>query len=222
MKIWNVFGKLFTNNINTSVNGKIHQVAIFGYADSKEEDDLYKSVINVSRALAGNGYVVVDGGGPGVMRAATVGAKQASGHVIAVTLYPKDMTHFEGRDQKNTFDNEIRTSNYVERTLTLLQQGQAYVIFNGGTGTISEFAMAWGMARLYFGHHKPLILYGKFWKNIIDTFKENMLIRPEELKVFKIVDTPEGVLEAIKEFDEEIIKGLHPNLKISKNDKPVS
>jgi hypothetical protein len=79
--------------------------------------------------------------------------------------------------------------------------------------------MAWGLARLYFGHHKPLILYGDFWHKIIKAFQDNMLLRPEELKVFKIVNTPEQVLQAIKEFKIEIDKGEHgSHLKTSKSD----
>lgn len=181
----------------------IQNIAIFGYADASENGHLFQTVREVSRELAEAGYVVVDGGGPGVMRAATIGAKEGGGKVIGVTLYSEDIPNFEGRDPKNLFDEEIKTTNYVERTLALMKTGQIYVIFNGGTGTISEFGMAWGIAKLYFGHHKPLILYGKFWENIIKAFKENMLLRPEELKVFKIVDNAEDVLNAIKEFAQE-------------------
>jgi predicted Rossmann-fold nucleotide-binding protein len=93
-----------------------------------------------------------------------------------------------------------------------------YVVCNGGTGTISEFGMAWGLARLYFGHHKPLILYGDFWKPIIKAFKENMNLRPEELKVFKIVNSPEEVLEALDDFEVELRDGVHPHLKASKHE----
>lgn len=187
----------------------ITQIAIFGYADLKEEDKEFKEVIEVSKVLAEAGYVVVDGGGPGAMRAATIGAKKGGGKVVGVTLYPEDMPYFEGRDPKNYFDKEIRTLNYVERTLALLNEGQVYIVFNGGTGTISEFGMAWGLARLYFGHHKPLILYGRFWENIIKAFKDNMKVRPADLKVYKIVETPEQVLDVIKEFEEEIGRDEH-------------
>mgnify|MGYP001225568310 CR=1 FL=1 len=72
--------------------------------------------------------------------------------------------------------------------------------FNGGTGTISEFGMAWGLARLYFGNHKPMGLFGRFWEEIIEAFKKNMLLRPEEMRVYEIVETPEGAAEAIKRF----------------------
>lgn len=190
----------------------VQNVAIFGYADAVENGHLFDSVRAVSRKLAEAGYTVVDGGGPGVMRAATIGAKEGGGKVIGVTLYVEDIPNFEGRDPKNLFDEEIKTNNYVERTLALMKTGQVYVIFNGGTGTISEFGMAWGLAKLYFGHHKPIILYGRFWENIIQAFKDNMLLRPQELEVYKIVDTPEGVLDAIVAFEQELERGEHAHV----------
>lgn len=190
----------------------IQNVAIFGYADANENSNLFESVREVSKKLAETGYIVVDGGGPGVMRAATIGAKEGGGKVIGVTLYTEDIPNFEGRDPKNLFDEEIKTNNYIERTLALMKTGQVYVVFNGGTGTISEFGMAWGLAKLYFGHHKPLILYGKFWENIIQAFKENMLMRPSELEVFKIVDSPDEVLDAIKDFEDELERGEHQHI----------
>ncbi len=48
-------------------------------------------------------------------------------------------------------------------------------------------------------------------------FKENMLIRPEELKVYKIVEDPEEVLQAIYDFECEINNGEHKHLKATKN-----
>src|SRR3989344_7280256 len=196
----------------------IHQVAIFGSSHTEENSALYNEAYGVCKKLAEAGYVIVDGGGPGVMRAASLGAKAGGGKVIGVTFQADPKMHFEGRDPRNKFDVEIKTKNYLERTLTLMKEGQVYVIFQGGTGTISEFGMAWGLAKLYFGHHKPLILYGQFWQKIIEVFQENMLLRPEELKVFKIVSSPEGVLQAIKEFEEEIQRGEHKHLKISQGD----
>lgn len=185
----------------------IQYVAVFGFADASENGELFKTVRQVTKELAEAGYTVVDGGGPGVMRAATIGAKEGGGRVIGVTLYSEDIPNFEGRDPENMFDEEIKTTSYVERTLALMKMGQVYVVFNGGTGTISEFGMAWGLAKLYFGHHKPLILYGKYWKNIIKAFKDNMLLRPQELKVYKIVDSPEEVLDAIRDFEKELGRG---------------
>ncbi|MBI2020378.1 LOG family protein [Candidatus Daviesbacteria bacterium] len=202
---------------NTSIKKaeSINQVAIFGSSHITENHPLYTQAFEVAKQLAQVGYVIVDGGGPGVMRAATEGAKSVGGKVVGVTFSAEETMHFEGRDPLNKFDVEVKTENYVERTLTLMKQGQVYVVFNGGTGTISEFGMAWGLAKLYFGHHKPLILYGEFWENIMQCFKDNMIMRPEELEVYKIVNSPQRVLEAICEFEEELKRGEHKHIKIS-------
>jgi uncharacterized protein (TIGR00730 family) len=181
---------------------KIKQIAYFGFADAKPDDPLYKEAYELSKFLTEKGFTAINGGGPGTMRAVSEGAKSVKGTAIGVTFYPKDITNFEGRDAQNPIDIEIKTKNYLERTLKLLELGDAYIVFKGGTGTISEFSMAWGLGRLYFGHHKPLILYGEFWNNVINSFVENMRIRPEELKVYKIVNTPQEAFEALNTFEE--------------------
>lgn len=179
----------------------IKTVACLGFADAGPEDPLFREAYEVGKVLAQSGYVVANGGGPGVMRATSEGAKSAGGHVVGVTFYPKDVANFEGKDKNNPIDEEIKTNNYLERTLKLLDVGQAFVIFKGGTGTISEFGMAWGLARLYFGHHKPLILYGKFWEKIIAVFMANMRMRPEEFQVYRVVETPQQVIDSLGIFE---------------------
>jgi hypothetical protein len=184
---------------------KIKQISYFGFADAAPNDPLYKEAFECAKFLTKKGFVAINGGGPGVMRAVSEGAKAVGGKAIGVTFYPEDITNYEGRDPENPMDEEIETKNYLERTMKLLELGDAYVIFRGGTGTISEFGMAWGLARLYFGHHKPLILYGEFWNEIIKDFKKNMRIRPEDLKVYKVVKTPLEAYKAITIF-ENILK----------------
>lgn len=184
----------------------LKSITVFGFADCPPESSLYKETVEVSRLLAQNGLEIVNGGGPGVMRAATEGAHEGGGVASVATFYPKFIENFEGKDPQNKADREIIMNNYVDRTMKLLELGDAYVIFNGGTGTLSELGMAWGLAYLYFGHHKPLILYGGFWYPIMETLAANMLIgsRPGALRVYKIATTPEQVMEYLKEFDKEI------------------
>jgi len=185
----------------------IKNITFLGYADAKEADDPFKAAFKTAALCAKHGYTVVNGAGPGIMKAATLGAKSEGGKTIGVTFYPKDIPVFEGRDESNKVDKLIVEKNYLERTLKLLEIGQVFIIFNGGTGTISEFGMAWGLARLYFGHHKPLILFGDFWQEIIFAFTRGMYIRPEERLVFKIVNKSEDAIEAI----EDLKKGFKPS-----------
>jgi len=191
----------------------IKNVTFLGYADAKEADDPFKAAYEVARLCAQKGYTIVNGGGPGVMKASTMGAKSANGKAIGVTFFPKDIPVFEGRDETNKVDHLIVVENYLERTLKLLELGHIYVIFNGGTGTISEFGMAWGLARLYFGHHKPLVLYGDFWQEIIFAFTKGMYIRAEERNVFRIVNKPQDALDAILEFEKKLTSANHEHEK---------
>lgn len=188
---------------------KIRQIAYFGFADAKPGDKLYKEAYELSKFLSSHGFVCINGGGPGVMRATSEGAKEAHGTAVGVTFYPKDVANFEGRDPNNPLDIEVKTKNYLERTLKLLEFGDVYVVFNGGTGTLSEFGMAWGLARLYLGHHKPLILYGGFWYPVIEGIAKGMKLRGEELTTYRIVTTPEAALDAIEDFEKTIKQKKH-------------
>lgn len=181
----------------------IRNVTIFGFSECKPTDELYRAAFELGKTLAQAGYTVINGGGPGVMKASTEGAKAAGGKAVGVYFSPRGMTNYEGRDPSNPVDEKIVVGNYLERTLKLLEMGDIYIVFNGGTGTISEFGMAWGLARLYFGYHKPLILYGSFWHEILEAIATNMPIREKELKVYRIVTTPEAALEAVRELAAE-------------------
>ena len=181
----------------------IKKVTFFGFSEAKPEDQVFRDAQETAKLLAKEGYVILNGGGPGIMKASSLGAKEAGGKTIGVSFYPAGATHFEGRDLSNPLDEEIKCPNYVERTLKLIELGDVYVVFYGGTGTISEFGMAWGLARIYFGNHKSLIFFGSFWHNILEAIGKNMHLRPEELRVYKIVTKPQEVLEAIQGFDQE-------------------
>lgn len=198
---------------------KIRAVTFFGYSASKPTDKIYKDAYETSRLVAEYGANVVNGGFGGEMEAASSGAHDGGGQVTAVTYYPESATNFEAGKNPNPYiDREVVTHSYLERTLKLIEMGDAFVIFKGGTGTISEFGMAWGLARIYFGHHKPMVLYGEFWEDIIETFKEHMLLRPEEMEVYKIVTTPLDAIKALVEFDDQMVEQSHNHKEKNKRE----
>ena len=182
----------------------IKNIAFFGDANISEADPVYKDAFEVAEALAQKGYVIVDGGGPGVMEAATSGAQKAHGKTISVTFDPVNAPGFEGKYIKNVTDQEIVTTNYIERMFKLMEYGDTFIIFKGGSGTISEFGTAWVLAKLYFGHHKPFILFGDFWIEIIDVLRRNMNIDSNEYGSFEICKTTEEVLKTIQKFEVQM------------------
>lgn len=182
----------------------IKRVAIFGSADVSEESQDYKDAFKASQLLAKEGKIIVDGGGPGIMQAATMGARSVGGNTLAVTLYPTDMPNFEGRAEDNVVHKEIRTKNYIERMFTLMDNADAFIIFQGGTGTLSEWATAWLLAHLYFGHHKPFILYGDFWEEVIAVIQKHFFIGDQEMQVFRIAHNAQEMLYALDEFEVQM------------------
>lgn len=184
----------------------IRNVAVFGSADVDSKDPVYEEAFNVARYLAYHDKVIVNGGGPGVMQAATEGAQTVGGQTLVVTFSPDPLEapEFEGRFDQNKADKEIKTKNYVERMFGLMEHADIFIVFKGGTGTLSEWATAWLMAHIYFGHHKPFILYGEFWFDVIKCIQDNFFIGQHEMQVFKIVKNEEELIPAFEFFERQL------------------
>lgn len=181
---------------------KSRSVAFLGGAQIMPGDKTYTDAYLTARYLAQLGLTIFNGGGPGVMRASTEGAKSVGGRVIGVTCYPKiPYLNWDGRDPNNLFDEEIVTSDYFERTKQLLIRSDIHIIFRGGTGTISEFGMTWASSYIRGGQEQPIILFGEFWNILIKNFKQYMYMRPGEFRLYTIVDS---VNEAVNEVKNRI------------------
>jgi hypothetical protein len=182
----------------------IKNIAFFGDANISESNQTYKDAYQIAKVLAENGFTIVNGGGPGVMNAATKGAEEAGGETVSVTFYPKDAIGFEGRYVGNRTDEEIITTNYIDRMFKLMEHADMFIMFKGGSGTISEWGTAWALAKLYYGHHKPFILFGRHWIKIIDAVKRGMNIDSKEMSVFEICANKEEVVLTVKKFEKKL------------------
>lgn len=180
---------------------KILRVGFFGDADLKPNSQAYKSAYDTAKLLAEAGYIVVNGGGPGIMGAATEGAIAGGGKVELVVMDPKkEPDNYEGIDDENL---NLATKVYYENTYPnrlnkLVEIADAFVVFKGGTGTLSEVGLIWENAKFDYGHHEPVIFFGKEWREIIHLIEKNMNYEAIEKRVVTVVDTPEEVLEILK------------------------
>jgi uncharacterized protein (TIGR00725 family) len=186
---------------------KIKRVAFFGDAEAKINDEHYQLAFETARLLAENGYIVVNGGGPGIMLAATLGAKETGGKVEIVVIKKEDEPgNYEGTDQQNVAlaDTEYATMDINSRAEKLIDIADAFVIFKGGTGTLSEVGMVWELAKFEYGHHEPLIFVGKEWKTIVKTIEERMNFEEKEKRVVATVEKPEEVFKALEQAGKQI------------------
>lgn len=197
-------------------NRLIKRVAFFGDAQTPKTHQDYQNAFATAQLLAAEGYTIVNGGGPGIMDASTQGAESVGGRTIAVTFAPKQAGSFEGRYLTNLsrVDKEIITTNYIERMFGLIAESDAFIIFRGGSGTLSEFGTVWVLANIYFGHHKPFLLFGPHWWEIIDVIHRNMNIDNQEMRCFKIVESNQQALQALQQFEWEFSQIDHTHCKI--------
>lgn len=179
---------------------KIKRVAFFGDATTKADETNYQQAVAVAKLLAKEGYVIVNGGGPGIMLAASQGAKESGGKVEIVILDPsKEPGNYEGTNQINLqlADRVYTTDSYAERLNKLLDLADAFVIFDGGVGTLSEVGMTWEMAKLNNGHHEPLLFFGSKWEQVIKDLEKGMNYEKIEKNVVTTVNSPQMVLETL-------------------------
>ena len=201
------------NLMNKKNEVAFKKIAFFGDAAVLPESSYYQAAYHSAKKLAKLGYTIVNGGGPGIMDAATRGAESVEGNTESVTFYPEHATGFEGRYLSNVVDKEIKTKNYIERMFKLMEQSDMFLIFQGGTGTISELGTAWVLAKLYYGHHKPFILVGAFWRPVIGAMHDNLLIDAKEMDVFRIVDGIDQIVPKIKELEDALNRVDHSHCR---------
>lgn len=137
-------------------------VTIFGSSRIAEGSRQYRDVRRLGRLLAQAGFRICNGGYGGTMEAAARGAKESGGKTTGIT------TAQFARSRPNAWlDREIRTPAWGERLFRLIDSGDAYVICEGGTGTLVELACVWEMTRKELMPAKPVVVLGSLWKRAI-------------------------------------------------------
>ncbi|MGB7590311.1 MAG: LOG family protein, partial [Terriglobia bacterium] len=144
---------------------------------------------------------ICNGGYRGLMAASARGAREAGGHTIGVTC-----EIWLGKANQWIVE-EVRTKSFLERIMTLLERGDAYVVLPGGTGTLAELALAWEMmnkaslARTV-GGSKPLLVMSPYWQPVINCLEQdgqlNSAQRESRSPAMEIVTLVRDVEQAVE------------------------
>lgn len=109
------------------------KVTIFGSARTEASDPLYDLTRSMANALAGKGWMVVTGAGPGIMAAGLEGAGRDNALGVSIRL-PFESTANAFVEPENLVDMRY----FFTRKLALLREAQAFVVMPGGFGTLDE------------------------------------------------------------------------------------
>jgi uncharacterized protein (TIGR00730 family) len=172
-------------------------VTVFGSGRFLPGHRYYQLARELGRGLAGAGYAVMTGGGPGIMEAANRGAREAGGLSIGCNI------HLPMEQKPNPYlDKFIEFEHFFARKVMLVKYSSAFIIMPGGFGTLDE---AFEIATLIQSNKLerfPLIMMGgEFWEKFFAFARETMLaegtIDASELSYLQRVDTAAEALQII-------------------------
>lgn len=187
-------------------------VSIFGSARTHYNDKYYKLAEDIAFKLTVNGYGVITGGGPGIMEAANKGAKRGNGKSVGINI---DLPFEQRPNQYIDPDKLITFDHFFVRKVMFMKYAQGFIVLPGGFGTFDELFEAITLIQTRKIGKFPIILVGKkYWKGLLEWINETMLeeeqnISPEDLEIFRLVDTSDEAVNNIVEFYSRYL--LSPN-----------
>lgn len=143
-------------------------VTVFGSSVPREGDAEYETALRLGRKLAGNGLNVCSGGFMGIMDAVSKGAVELGAEAIGVTL---DIYNVK---PSSYLTKEIKCATLFERLNKLIEIGDAFVVLQGGTGTLVELALVWEFMNKNMINEKPVACHSPLWKNIVAIMEEQI------------------------------------------------
>ncbi len=169
-------------------------VAVFGASIAQEGDPLYTQGVRCGRLLAEAGFGVATGGYGGLMEAVSLGAREAEGRVIGVTV----PSLFPGRGSGNPhLTEETRARSLLERIHELADTTAAAIALPGSLGTATELLAAWNLAYVTrFGDTtpKPVVAVGEPWATLVPLLSETLAT---DGSLVALVPTVDDAVEAI-------------------------
>ncbi len=150
----------------------------------------------------GKEFVIVTGGGPGIMEAGNRGASDVDAVSIALNI---TLPHEQAPNQFATPDLSFNFHYFAIRKMHFLLRARAMAIFPGGFGTMDELFEALTLIQTQRMQRIPVILFGEeFWRRVInfEALAEEGTIAPEDLDLITFADTAADGWEAIRTFYE--------------------
>jgi len=175
-------------------------VTFYGSARLKEDHPEYIKARKLAYRIANElGYIIMSGGGAGIMEASNRGAFDAGVNSVGLTIkLPKEQA-------TNPYvTKEIPFHFFFTRQVSMSYTTEVCIFCAGGFGTLNELFEV--LTHLQTGKigKIPVILYGtEFW-NPLQSFIKDVLIEkyktvnPNDLNLYTITDDENEVLEIVK------------------------
>jgi uncharacterized protein (TIGR00730 family) len=174
-------------------------VTVFGSSRFKEDHPNYQLARELGFALAKAGYVVMTGGGPGIMEAANRGAREAGGLSLGCNI------RLPHEQKPNPYlDRFIEFEHFFIRKVMMVKYSCAFVVMPGGFGTLDEAFEVITLVQTGKLERFPVIsMGGDFWNQLrafaADTMLKQGVISAEDVGFIHDVPSVEEALKIIEQ-----------------------
>ncbi|MEX0892387.1 MAG: TIGR00730 family Rossman fold protein [Gemmatimonadota bacterium] len=172
-------------------------VTIFGSARTRPEDPMYQAAERTGRLLAGAGFGVITGGGPGIMEAANKGVVEGGGESIGCNI---ELPFEQGMNAY--VRTAINFRYFFVRKTMFVKYAEAFIIFPGGFGTMDELFESLTLIQTGKVRNFPVVLFGTdYWGGLVRWMKERMLgggkVMAGDLDLLFHTDEPEEAVRHV-------------------------
>ncbi|MCX5708010.1 MAG: TIGR00730 family Rossman fold protein [Candidatus Omnitrophica bacterium] len=183
---------------------KIKKLIIFGSARSKSTSAEYIMAEKFSRKISSKGYMIVTGGGPGVMEAGNKGCPKGREFALNIRL-PFEQKPNPYIDEK---DKIINFKYFFTRKLIFVKETDATALFPGGFGTLDEGFEMLTLIQTGKSKPRPIVLmepkgstYWADWKRFIDKqLVKKGYIKKEDFSLFHLARNVDEAVSYIENF----------------------
>ncbi len=183
---------------------EVRKAIIFGSARSDISSAEYAMAEEFSRKITAKGWMVITGGGPGVMEAGNKGAARGRDFALNIRL------PFEQKTNPYV-DEKSRSINYkyfFVRKLIFIKESNATTLFPGGFGTNDEGFEMLTLMQTGKTAPRPILLmepkgstYWADWKRFVARqLVKKRYINPEDLDLCRLVTDVDEAVRRIEEF----------------------
>jgi uncharacterized protein (TIGR00730 family) len=182
----------------------LRKVAIFGSARTSADSPEFQVAEDFAREMVAHNFMVITGGGDGIMGAAQKGAGRERSFGLNIRLPSEQQANVVIKGDRKL----VNLNYFFTRKLTFVKEAHAFALFPGGFGTLDETfevltLMQTGKARVI-----PVVLLdrprGSYWETWMKFLTDRLLklgfISPEDFSFFKITHNVEEAIAEILQF----------------------
>jgi uncharacterized protein (TIGR00730 family) len=172
-------------------------VSVFGSARTARDDPDYAHARELARRLGEEGFAVITGGGPGIMEAANLGAREGGATSVGLNIE----LPFEQALNEHV-DIGLQFHYFFTRKVMFVRYALGFVVFEGGFGTLDELFEALTLIQTGKVLHFPVMLVGSaYWSGLVEWMRSTLeaqgKVSPGDLDLLSVTDDLEAVVAAV-------------------------